>query len=169
MKTITVPTALLQSLLVENAKLRGIAYQDALTGLYNRARLELDMSDADTQGYEYAYIIFDADGLKQANDTHGHEAGDELLRQIAKVLRHEAGRRQDGAYRLGGDEFVLLMRDCTSDGIKPVVERVQALLEDAGLSASAGGGHSSEEGFVALADSRMYADKVRRKGAGNIR
>lgn len=171
MANVTVPAALLEALIERSLQLEVLAYEDKLTRLFNRTRLEMDLEDAESAQYAfgYGYIILDVDGLKEANDRLGHHAGDMLLRSVAEIIRAETDRSGDGAYRLGGDEFVVLVKNCCPRGIAAIIERIQALLEDKGLSASAGGGHSSEEGFMELADQRMYADKVKRKGAANIR
>jgi diguanylate cyclase (GGDEF)-like protein len=95
-----------------------LAYQanhDALTGLVNRRKFELRVKrvlDAvHERGGEHALCYLDLDQFKVINDTCGHVAGDELLRQLATVLREQVPEL-DTVARLGGDEFGILMERC---------------------------------------------------------
>ncbi len=94
------------------------ATHDALTGLYNRAEFETRLREAiegrSRTGLAFALMYFDLDQFKVVNDTCGHAAGDELIRQVAS-LAHERLRDGDVLARLGGDEFGVLVRDCTPD------------------------------------------------------
>ena len=87
------------------------ARRDCLTGLGNRLAWDEALTGAQRNvdaGDSVTVVSVDVDGLKQVNDTRGHEAGDGLLRRCAEVLR-EHGRPSDVAVRLGGDEFALLL------------------------------------------------------------
>ncbi|MDP1681107.1 MAG: diguanylate cyclase, partial [Burkholderiales bacterium] len=92
------------------------ATHDALTGLVNRQeferRLTRVLQSAKTDHTEHALMFLDLDHFKQVNDTSGHAAGDELLRQIAALLK-QAIRQRDSLARLGGDEFGLLLERCS--------------------------------------------------------
>ncbi len=97
---------------------RKISYQathDALTGLVNRLeferRLEHLLTGAKEHGHEHALCYIDLDQFKVVNDTCGHIAGDELLRQLATLLQGKI-RSRDTLARLGGDEFGVLLGDC---------------------------------------------------------
>jgi len=95
-----------------------LAYHDKLTGLPNRAMFEelLDLAMARARRHELsvAVVYADLDNFKLVNDSLGHEAGDELLRQLADRLR-EATRETDLVARQGGDEFLLLLADLERD------------------------------------------------------
>src|SRR6186997_572249 len=94
------------------AELRYLADHDSLTGLLDRRRFraELDqfVSFSARYGGQGAVMIIDIDGLKAVNDSLGHHAGDNLIREIARILR-ERIRATDIAARLSGDEFAVLM------------------------------------------------------------
>ncbi len=104
------------------------AQHDALTGLPNRRRMQ-DVLGASLREDPVAVLFVDLDGFKPVNDAHGHEAGDELLRQVAARLS-ACVRENDVLSRVGGDEFVILMpglldagdADVMSDRIKAAVE-----------------------------------------------
>jgi diguanylate cyclase (GGDEF)-like protein len=89
---------------------------DHLTKLVNRAefdkRLANALHKARHHGHQYALLYMDLDGFKAINDTYGHNAGDQVLTQLASCLR-AAVRERDTLARLGGDEFGLLMENCS--------------------------------------------------------
>jgi diguanylate cyclase (GGDEF)-like protein/PAS domain S-box-containing protein len=96
------------------AELAHRAHHDYLTGLPNRAlfeeRLERAVATAERYGRRLAVLFLDLDGFKVVNDTHGHEAGDRILKQVAG--RMPAGlRSSDTLARFGGDEFVVLVSE----------------------------------------------------------
>ncbi|MGI9334779.1 MAG: diguanylate cyclase domain-containing protein [Gammaproteobacteria bacterium] len=95
----------------EEESLRTMAFNDALTGLANRATFHAKaveaINTADRTGERLCVMFIDLDGFKAINDTHGHEAGDEALRQTARRLESSV-RGTDTVARLGGDEFAVL-------------------------------------------------------------
>ncbi|MCX7097560.1 MAG: EAL domain-containing protein [Methylococcales bacterium] len=95
-------------------QLEHIAYYDALTGLPNRVlladRLQQAMAQALRRGQRLALAFLDLDGFKAINDSHGHEAGDQLLVALANRMK-QALREGDTLARLGGDEFVAIQVD----------------------------------------------------------
>jgi diguanylate cyclase (GGDEF)-like protein len=101
----------------EREALRSLAHTDPLTGLPNRRGLQLELKAALPRAASdklLAAYLLDLDGFKAVNDRLGHDAGDELLKQVATRLRH-ALRARDVVTRLGGDEFVVLASDLPSD------------------------------------------------------
>ena len=104
------------------------ATHDALTGLVNRGeferRLRRVLDTAHTQHTENALCYLDLDLFKIVNDTCGHTAGDELLRQLARLLK-ERVRARDTLARLGGDEFGVLMEHCTVESARRLAESLR--------------------------------------------
>ena len=90
------------------AAARWLADSDDLTGLPNRRRLGRDLTMLLDDARPAGLVLLDLDDFKTVNDTLGHPAGDELLREVARVLRELVGSRAT-LYRLGGDEFVVLV------------------------------------------------------------
>ncbi len=101
------------------------ASHDALTGLINRRefelRLERALQTALQQGREHVLCFMDLDQFKVINDTCGHAAGDELLRQLALLLKGNL-RERDTLARLGGDEFALLLENCGVQDAREVAD-----------------------------------------------
>lgn len=109
------------------------ASHDSLTGLVNRRELEnrlarvLETARAD--GSHHALCYLDLDQFKVINDTCGHVAGDELLRQLSEVLRSKV-RRRDTLARLGGDEFGVLMEHCVLRQAQRVANTLRKCVEE---------------------------------------
>ena len=163
------------------------AYRDPLTGLGNRAFLENFIASRSQGDHAYALLAIDLDGFKQVNDSHGHEAGDQVLIGVAERLRN-CMRSGDVLVRQGGDEFLafLGMLDPTRDGparriAARVVDQISKPFdvdgeEDAGsfsvkIGASVGVAfYPRDEGdlseVIKLADSALYSAK--RKGKGQV-
>ena len=167
----------LQERLAAEAKIRELAHHDPLTGLANRAllgeRLDEAIAAADRSGPGFAVLCVDLDRFKPINDLHGHQAGDRVLREVARRLGGETGAG-DTVARLGGDEFVVLRSGVrTAEEVTRLAERVLALLregfaigaaEPAYLAASIGiamypGDGVGAEALLANADSALYRVK----------
>jgi len=122
-----------QALLVNETELAYQANHDTLTGLVNRRGFERHMSSAlessQLDHAEHVLCYLDLDQFKVINDTCGHIAGDELLRQVGAVL---AGgiRRHDVLARLGGDEFGILMEHCDLENASKIAESLCMLVDD---------------------------------------
>jgi len=109
------------------------AVHDPLTGLVNRRefekRLEHSVAGSKAQGTQHALCYIDLDQFKLVNDTAGHAAGDELLRQVASLFMEQV-RERDTLARLGGDEFALLLANCPLDKAYEIAEALVAELRD---------------------------------------
>ena len=114
---------------ISNEMLKYIGLTDALTGVYNRRyidrRLLEEIARARRQQYCISCMYIDIDHFKLVNDTHGHQGGDEVLREVAVRIRHEL-RRSDALGRFGGEEFVVLLIDANLDSASFVAERIRA-------------------------------------------
>ncbi|MDP3700858.1 MAG: EAL domain-containing protein [Hylemonella sp.] len=154
------------------------ANHDALTGLPNRNllgdRVEQGIARAARLGYNLAVVFIDLDNFKFINDSLGHDAGDELLKEVARRLGH-CVRGSDTVARLGGDEFVLLLTDhyqstTVISQLRRVLEEVSRPLHLVGrefqINASLGVALYPQDGEAAAsllkhADAAMYAAKDR--------
>lgn len=116
----------------EKQRLAWQATHDSLTGLGNRrafeARLGEELGRFGDGDIPHALVFLDLDQFKVVNDTCGHQAGDQLLRGISKILQQEA-RPGDVLARLGGDEFALVLPHCEPQQVETIVERMRAAVE----------------------------------------
>ena len=130
-----------QALTEANQRLDDLANTDILTGLPNRRyalrSFALEWEAAERDGTPLACMMIDADGFKAINDTHGHDAGDAVLRALSKQLLH-AVRNDDIVCRLGGDEFLIICAGTPLDGALKLAETIR--LEVAALRVPAGSG-----------------------------
>ncbi len=115
-----------------NEQLQRLSSTDRLTGLYNRGHWEemLRVEYARHRRYDSraSLVIFDIDHFKRINDTHGHPAGDQVIRRVAQCLRENI-RDSDLAGRYGGEEFVVLLPDTDKKGALFFAERMRACIE----------------------------------------
>jgi diguanylate cyclase (GGDEF)-like protein len=159
------------SRLAAERQLRYQADHDALTGLWNRRRLELELDTlldpAGTRGC--ALVVFDIDHFKFLNDSAGHALGDELLKAVAHNLATQLHDEQRLA-RLGGDEFALLLPDTTETEGREIAARMLTHLKSqrlvgrqvtasAGVAASANGHRVSSGELLVAADIALYEAK----------
>ena len=122
---------LMDKVLEQQAQMQKLAMRDELTGCYNRLGFrelsEKYISQATRQKRPVSLAIIDLDHFKQVNDEHGHDAGDEVLRALGKLLRRKS-RKSDVVARWGGEEFVLLLPDTDRDQSLCAVRKLGALV-----------------------------------------
>ena len=156
---------------VERRKAEKLALTDPLTGIPNRrhAVVFVDAAFAAAQrGIPLSAVLFDVDGFKAFNDTHGHLEGDEALRTISQVLM-KSTRRMNLTARWGGEEFLSMLSDTPVDGglifAERVLSEVHQAFPDGSVTLSAGLARfvpdmDSPARILAAADQAMYAAKA---------
>ena len=167
----------------ERRRLMRMSRIDGLTGLRNLRALQEQLptwlGPAARTGRRMAVMMVDVDGFKEVNDHLGHGVGNELLKELANLLRF-AVRVGDEPYRFGGDEFVLLLSDADGDGAGIVATRIQEIYASMGqtlrgtdvqISFSIGIAVFPDDGatpevLLGRADEALYAAK--RSGPGKI-
>jgi two-component system cell cycle response regulator len=121
-----------KELLEVNERLRYMSQTDALTGLDNRRnlneRIDEMFAHAKRLDEPFSLVMADLDKFKSVNDTYGHQAGDEVLKQLAAILKEEA-REIDRVGRYGGEEFMLLLPGALIDDAYTFAERVRNRIE----------------------------------------
>lgn len=166
-----------------NRQLRHLASHDVLTGLPNRMLLEdritQAIAQAERQSHQFALLVIDLDRFKLINDSLGHRAGDDLLREVAQRLK-KAVRAIDTTARLGGDEFVILLGgpvtqqealEVGARSIEVMEPAIRLLGIDVHVSPSIGialypRDGASVDALLARADAAMYSAKQR--GRNNV-
>ncbi len=120
-----------ESLHRKNEELERLSITDGLTGLFNRRHvmktLETEVRRVQRQKRPFAILMVDVDHFKKYNDSHGHQAGDEVLRRVGALLK-DATRDVDCPARYGGEEFLILLTDTTLAGAADAAQRIRSNL-----------------------------------------
>ncbi len=120
------------------SELEQLAFRDALTGLPNRRYIELKvehgLQDHQRLGRLYGLLMFDLDHFKQVNDSHGHEAGDAMLKAIGENVSRGL-RPDDVVGRWGGEEFLVLAPDVDALTLGDLAERCRVLIAESSVAA----------------------------------
>jgi diguanylate cyclase (GGDEF)-like protein/PAS domain S-box-containing protein len=120
---------------ITNEKLiETMMYTDELTQLYNRRYYNQELGryieKNHAQAFWIGYLMIDADNFKKYNDTYGHQAGDEVLRQISDSLTAVFNQKNDRVFRLGGEEFCVVYTDSTSNSLVIRANQARQHLQD---------------------------------------
>jgi diguanylate cyclase len=156
-----------------------LAYTDAVTGMSNRMHLNgllaKELERARRFKREFSVILFDLDHFKNVNDTHGHDAGDDVLRETARTVREHL-RPSDELGRWGGDEFLILTPESDAASSRQLAERLRQVVAGHAahasdpITASFGVATYREgedaEGLVKLADEALY--RAKRAGRNRV-
>jgi diguanylate cyclase (GGDEF)-like protein len=156
-------------------ELDALASTDPLTGLPNRRRwdqeLALALTRARRNDQPLCIALLDLDDLKTFNDTHGHQAGDRLLKDAGRAW-NQATRASDLVARFGGDEFALIMSDCPLAEAKEVLDRLRESTPH-GQTCSAGlvrwDGTETAEALIGRADINLYQAKNARSQIATVK
>jgi diguanylate cyclase (GGDEF)-like protein len=160
-----------------NAELDRIARSDPLTGLANRRHLDEQLAahaaSAERHHHDLSVAVVDIDNFKTVNDTFGHNAGDTVLREVARRIAGSA-RVEDVVGRWGGEEFIVILPHCDIDGATVVSERIRRAVaatpirSEHGIAipvtVSIGCTGGTDDVVVERADAALYAAK---KGGRN--
>jgi len=162
---------------LQNARLYDLAMVDGLTGLFVRryfdARLDEEVERSKRFGTEFSVVMMDIDNFKQLNDTHGHPAGDFVLRELAAIIRGQM-RGVDTAARYGGEEISMILPRTSMVAALSVAERIRRRIEawapekeggppqvtaSFGIAAYPESGAEGAEDLVRHADRALYRAK----------
>ncbi|OIO02186.1 hypothetical protein AUJ67_03090 [Candidatus Desantisbacteria bacterium CG1_02_49_89] len=156
----------------EFAKTLKLSTTDDLTGLYNRRylnnRLRAMVSEAQAERSRFSVLMMDLDGFKKFNDTQGHQAGDLILQEFARVLR-EGLRKSDMVARYGGDEMVCILpltdKFIAKTVASKICEQVRKDFSEVKISLSTGIAEyptdaADDEGLILQSDAAMYRAKA---------
>ena len=157
-----------------HAKTAAMAEVDGLTGVFNRRQYEVDLQRSMEQclrsGQPLSIVVFDLDYFKRTNDEHGHLVGDQVLKDVARLIMDNV-RKSDRVARYGGEEFVVLLANTSLAAAGKVAEKLCRLVKVTplaaglitGLTLSAGvattQGESSPEKLFERADKALYRAK----------
>jgi diguanylate cyclase (GGDEF)-like protein len=165
-----------EELRAANRELECMAHTDPLTGLANRRRLFERLEEAWSLARRHkrplTCVMFDLDDFKQVNDAHGHNAGDDVLREIGGLLAKQS-RRHDIIGRFGGEEFLLICPETSIDGATVAAERIRQRVAGQPIAvagstvqvtlsagvAAARPEHKSSDAWIAEADAMLYRAK----------
>lgn len=163
-----------QELLVKNTLMEKLTKTDSLTGMYNQISFHQFMDELLAHHAQFHFsiqmAIFDIDNFKRVNDTYGHRAGDEVLKQISELIKNEI-TADDFAARYGGEEFIVLFVGKPMEKTVGLVEEIRKkiesisyrVLEGEGVTVSIGlqeyEAKSGKEAFFEKADTLLYDAK----------
>ena len=165
-------------------ELRHLSEHDALTGLLNRRGLDRQLAQAVAHARRHdvatTVMLLDLDGFKLVNDSHGHPAGDRLLRHLVQALQHRL-RTGDTIARLGGDEFAIVLPFTSPAAAEQLARELLAIVREVAHESTDGAvqvtasigiaalGHALDDPIAAIAaaDAAMYAAK--RAGGDTVR
>ena len=152
-------------------ELSRLSITDSLTGLFNQrhfySRLKEEITRAQRQSHSLALILLDLDHFKAYNDTYGHLAGDEVLRNLGRIINKNIREGVDSGYRYGGDEFAVILIDADLSVASEIGKRIQNALLQGNFTASVGYATfvdgMTEKELVSEADKNLYKAKLKIK------
>jgi diguanylate cyclase (GGDEF)-like protein len=177
-----------QSLKKANAEIRQLSITDLLTGCFNRVylneRFPDELSRASRYHHSLSVVLADIDHFKKVNDTHGHQAGDDVLKMFARCINKQIRKKIDWVVRYGGEEFLIVLPETDSRGALSMAGRLCAAVSQKKIPIGAttiditasfggssvsfveGGPPVSMEALVDRADQRLY--EAKRNGRNRV-
>jgi two-component system cell cycle response regulator len=162
----------------EPRQIKRISVTDPLTGCFNRRYLSEQLGDELARSQRYhcplSVLMCDIDFFKRVNDIHGHQAGDLVLAEVARILQSGLRQKIDWVARFGGEEFVLVLPQTTPEDAALMAERIRHSIQtnsithdgkclqvtaSFGLSSCREDGFESTDSLLARADSCLYRAK----------
>ena len=145
-------------------ELQRLATTDTLTGILNRRQFfilaEQEVERSRRYGRTLALLLYDIDHFKQVNDTFGHQAGDIVLRELAKLV-HEQLRRNDIEGRVGGEEFAVLLPETTISEAVVLAERIRRIIENFAINIGETSLHiTASFGVTAVKENDVALDSI---------
>lgn len=175
----------LRELQEKNSELEKLNTLDALTGIHNRRhfdkRLSAELRRARRELSQLSLVMFDIDHFKSVNDTYGHIAGDEVIREVAETAASLLNRTADAAFRYGGEEFALLMPSTDLEGATNIAEKLRKQVESLSITSNSqpikctislgvasydARQNISPEQYIEQADSALY--KAKQSGRNQV-
>ncbi|OLQ81359.1 diguanylate cyclase response regulator [Photobacterium proteolyticum] len=134
-----------QQLEETNEQLLLLSTTDGLTGLFNRRRFDEVLNEEWKRGIRsqqpLSFIILDIDHFKAYNDTYGHQAGDDCLREVARTLASVPLREMDKIARIGGEEFAIILPETDREGVMLAAERIRESIDELNIPHSSSLSH----------------------------
>lgn len=172
---------------IENVRLFHLAVNDGLTNLYVRRYFDIRLREETTRikryGGKMSLLVVDIDNFKKFNDTHGHQQGDIILKEVAKIMQRSVRISLDVVCRYGGEEFVIIMPNTDLDGSVLTAERIRKTCQDyafpgngTSLNVTLSGGIAfidnesliSEDEIFKRADKALYQSKQNGRNQINV-
>lgn len=166
---------------IQYQQIKSMALTDSLTGLANRNQFEIKYQEIVTscskKQSSFSLLIIDLDGFKYVNDQFGHQTGDLVLSEFARLLLVSC-REYDEVFRFGGDEFIILLNDASLEAVPNIAKRIKNLMTDCpflarfGLSCSIGSAlyqkYDESKQLFGRADAALYRAKGKGKNCLEI-
>jgi len=122
------------------AELEILSTTDVMTGLYNRRHFEKvfvdELNRAKRNNYRLVFAMVDVDHFKQFNDTYGHDKGDKVLIEIARIMQKSTQRANEFAFRVGGEEFCVITSDIDDETAYSFIDKLRKAIQDAKIEHS---------------------------------
>lgn len=167
------PPLMMQSLLLlltivavalETTRLFQMAVYDGLTGLYIRRYFDLRLAEEENRvkryGGKVAILMLDIDHFKGVNDRYGHQTGDEVLREVAKIVKSSVRQALDSPCRYGGEEFVAVLPDTDAAGALILAERIRQRVGTQIMEGPEGPFNVTLSGGIAFMDQQGWLPKT---------